>query len=142
MAKTRSESERERTMETLLSESQKVREIVGRLKERMKRATKEEIAAGYIEQDVTQEIENPAVTEQSDVREEKIATYFDSLWSFLQQTRIQALADLDSGLITEEQFEIRIAATAKVWEDRLKAGIKDFGAELVGKVLNENPNIS
>lgn len=142
MAKARSESQREKTMENLLSESQKVQEIIKNLKARMKRSTQEEVAAGFIEQEIAHAVEIPSVDKQRESKETRVATYFDSLWSLLQQTRARALTDLDSGNITEEQFEIRIAGTAKVWEERLKDGIKKFGAELVSKAINENPNIS
>ena len=144
MKRARGESQRERTMENLLSESQEVREIMSKLKERMKRTTQEEIVAGYIDQEVTQEIGNPAAVDQQELEfeEEKVFVYFDRLWSLLQRTRIQALTDLDTHTISAQQFEIRIAATAKVWGDRLNEHIKKFGAELVSKVISKNPNIS
>ena len=142
MAKARSESVREKTMENLLSESEKVREIMKNIKARMRRTTEEEIVAGLIEQNVQEKIDDMSLTVQPDTVRAKLYTYFDTTWSLLQQIRLNSLAGLDSGTITEDQFEIRIAATAKVWEERLKDGIKRFGADLVGEVINANQNIS
>lgn len=143
MQDARRDAEVERLKEDLLSQSEQVQEIMRKLKERMKKTTQEEVVAGLIEQDPKlQEIEIPSPIETHESLETKIASYFDSLWSFLQKVRMDALTDLDSGFITEQQFEVRIAGTAKVWEERLKDGIKKFGAERVSKILSENENIS